>query len=80
MNGVSAILKQQKREHKKREVDPYALAGCEAPPDTNIVHPGDRPDNQWHHYSKENLMESQQAWDACTFVDKTHIGYYTWAR
>ncbi len=30
------------------------------------------------HYVKENLPRSEEDWNKCQFVDKTHWGYYTW--
>ena len=39
---------------------------------------GDRPDNQWLQYNSSSLPRTQQDWEGCTFVEKTHWGYYSW--
>lgn len=41
---------------------------------------GDRLDNRWLQYSSSSLPRSQQDWDGCVFVEKTHWGYYCWPR
>lgn len=41
---------------------------------------GDRPDNQWLQYDSSCLPRTQQDWDQCVFVEKTHWGYYCWPR
>lgn len=46
----------------------------------NGITAGDRPDNQWLQYNSSNLPRTQQDWDSCTFVEKTHWGYYCWPR
>lgn len=30
------------------------------------------------HYVRESLPKSEEDWNKCQFVDKTHWGYYTW--
>lgn len=79
LSSMSAILKQQKRKHKSRVFDPYKEAGTTAPPDGDI-RPGDRKDNSWICYDKDNLPVTKEQWDACTFVEKTHWGYYNWPK
>ena len=75
--AVSAILKTQKRQHKKVEYDPYEMSGlCR----TENIQPGDRPDNDWLLYKMERLPHNEQEWNKCVFVEKTHWGYYTWPR
>uniref|UniRef100_A0A9J7YHM4 Proteasome activator subunit 4 n=1 Tax=Cyprinus carpio carpio TaxID=630221 RepID=A0A9J7YHM4_CYPCA len=41
---------------------------------------GDRPDNQWLQYDSNRLPRSQQDWNECCFIEKTHWGYSTWPR
>lgn len=41
---------------------------------------GDRSDNQWLQYNSSHLPCTQQDWDHCVFVEKTHWGYYCWPR
>lgn len=41
---------------------------------------GDRQDNQWLQYNSRSLPCTQQDWEGCVFVDKTHWGYYSWPR
>lgn len=41
---------------------------------------GDRPDNKWLQYDSSSLPRTQQDWDRCVFVEKTHWGYYCWPR
>jgi len=41
---------------------------------------GDRSDNQWLQYNSSNLPHTQQSWDHCVFIEKTHWGYYSWPR
>uniref|UniRef100_UPI00358F6C57 proteasome activator complex subunit 4 isoform X3 n=1 Tax=Myxine glutinosa TaxID=7769 RepID=UPI00358F6C57 len=73
--SMGAILKQMKRPHKKREIDPYAVAGVSK---TTALQPGERADNRWLHYNSSQLPCTKQQWDTCTFVNKTHWGFYTW--
>lgn len=41
---------------------------------------GDRTDNKWLQYNSTSLPRTQQDWDGCVFVEKTHWGYYCWPR
>lgn len=41
---------------------------------------GDRTDNKWLQYNSSSLPRTQQDWDDCVFVEKTHWGYYCWPR
>lgn len=75
--SVSAILKQQKRKHKKVTVDPYKSA---PPPPAGKFLPGSRPDNEWIMYHSDQVPDSQEKWEAMEFVDKTHWGYYCWPK
>uniref|UniRef100_A0A8C8IE53 Uncharacterized protein n=1 Tax=Oncorhynchus tshawytscha TaxID=74940 RepID=A0A8C8IE53_ONCTS len=65
ISAVAGIMKQLKRPHKKVPVSPNELSG-------------DRPDNQWLQYNSSSLPRTQQDWEGCTFVEKTHWGYYSW--
>lgn len=73
-------MKQLKRPHKKVPLDPYATAGCPAPPDNALPNPGERPDNKWTQYQCDRLPTTQEKWDQCVFVEKTHWGYYKWPK
>lgn len=75
--SVSAILKQQKRKHKKVTVDPYKSA---SPPPAGKFLPGSRPDNEWIMYHSDRVPDCQEKWEAMEFVDKTHWGYYCWPK
>lgn len=77
--SMGAILKLQKRKHPKVMIDPYAEAGVNNT-ENGVIQAGDRPDNYWLHYVKENLPRCEEDWDKCQFVDKTHWGYYTWPK
>uniref|UniRef100_A0A3Q0SVQ3 Proteasome activator subunit 4 n=1 Tax=Amphilophus citrinellus TaxID=61819 RepID=A0A3Q0SVQ3_AMPCI len=74
ISAVAGIMKQIKRPHKKVPVSPSEL--CKH---VSIV-AGDRPDNQWLQYNSSSLPRTQQDWDQCVFVEKTHWGYYCWPR
>uniref|UniRef100_A0A672JBT1 Proteasome activator subunit 4a n=1 Tax=Salarias fasciatus TaxID=181472 RepID=A0A672JBT1_SALFA len=73
ISAVAGIMKQIKRQHKKVPVSPSEL--CK-----HGIVAGDRPDNQWLQYNSSNLPRTQQDWDHCVFVEKTHWGYYCWPR
>ncbi len=83
MMGLSSALKQQKQKHAMVEIDPYSLGKCSdtQPADSRTdIHPGDRPDSMWHHYDSQVVLDSQEKWDQCVLVEKTHYGYYSWPR
>uniref|UniRef100_A0A3Q3N6V1 Proteasome activator subunit 4a n=1 Tax=Mastacembelus armatus TaxID=205130 RepID=A0A3Q3N6V1_9TELE len=67
ISAVAGIMKQIKRPHKKI-------------PELSAIVAGDRPDNQWLQYDSSSLPRTQQDWDRCVFVEKTHWGYYCWPR
>uniref|UniRef100_A0AAQ4Q9D5 Proteasome activator subunit 4a n=1 Tax=Gasterosteus aculeatus aculeatus TaxID=481459 RepID=A0AAQ4Q9D5_GASAC len=67
ISAVAGIMKQIKKPHKKVP----ELSGLVA---------GDRLDNQWLQYNGKTLPRTQQEWDSCVFVEKTHWGYYCWPR
>ncbi|KAM9847519.1 proteasome activator complex subunit 4A [Aulostomus maculatus] len=77
ISAVAGIMKQIKRPHKKVPVSPSELCGVKEP--GGIV-AGDRADNKWLQYNSSNLPRTQQDWDQCVFVEKTHWGYYCWPR
>ncbi|XP_035255301.1 proteasome activator complex subunit 4A isoform X2 [Anguilla anguilla] len=77
ISSVAGILKQLKRPHKKIPISPSEITGV-SEPDGLVA--GDRPDNRWLQYDSGSLPHSQQAWESCRFVDKTHWGYYSWPR
>ncbi|KAM3863185.1 LOW QUALITY PROTEIN: proteasome activator complex subunit 4A [Diretmus argenteus] len=77
ISAVAGIMKQLKRPHKKVPVVPNELCGVKEP---NGMIAGDRPDNQWLQYNSSSLPRTQQDWDRCVFVEKTHWGYYSWPR
>ncbi|KAK7140459.1 hypothetical protein R3I94_012924 [Phoxinus phoxinus] len=86
ISAVSGILKQLKRPHKKVAVNPYdiselktSLQSCDGKALGSLL-VGDRPDNQWLQYDSSKLPRSQQDWDECCFIEKTHWGYSTWPR
>uniref|UniRef100_A0A7N6BDN1 Proteasome activator subunit 4 n=1 Tax=Anabas testudineus TaxID=64144 RepID=A0A7N6BDN1_ANATE len=71
ISAVAGVMKQIKRPHKKIPISPSELC--------NVV-AGDRPDNQWLQYDSSCLPRTQQDWNRCVFVEKTHWGYYCWPR
>ncbi|XP_036402211.1 proteasome activator complex subunit 4A [Megalops cyprinoides] len=77
ISSVAGILKQLKRPHKKVPVSPSDISGMSEP---EGVVAGDRPDNRWLQYDSSSLPRSQQEWECCRFVEKTHWGYYSWPR
>ncbi|XP_060063003.1 proteasome activator complex subunit 4-like [Ylistrum balloti] len=79
LSSISAVLKQQKRRHKSRIFDPFKVSGTTAPSDGDF-RPGNRNDNLWICYDNEKLPLTKEQWDSCTFVEKTHWGYYNWPK
>uniref|UniRef100_UPI0037E73473 proteasome activator complex subunit 4A n=1 Tax=Semicossyphus pulcher TaxID=241346 RepID=UPI0037E73473 len=77
ISAVAGIMKQIKRPHKKVPVSPSELCGEK---ELSEMVAGDRQDNQWLQYNSSNLPRTQQDWDGCVFVEKTHWGYYCWPR
>uniref|UniRef100_A0A671Y3T0 Proteasome activator subunit 4 n=1 Tax=Sparus aurata TaxID=8175 RepID=A0A671Y3T0_SPAAU len=72
ISALAGIMKQIKRPHKKVTVSPSELC--------NGMVAGDRTDNKWLQYNSSSLPRTQQDWDGCVFVEKTHWGYYCWPR
>uniref|UniRef100_A0A667ZGH3 Proteasome activator subunit 4 n=1 Tax=Myripristis murdjan TaxID=586833 RepID=A0A667ZGH3_9TELE len=75
ISAVAGIMKQLKRPHKK-----VPVSGEKEPGGSLMMIAGDRPDNQWLQYHSSSLPRSQQEWDNCVFVEKTHWGYCSWPR
>ncbi|PVD25485.1 hypothetical protein C0Q70_13141 [Pomacea canaliculata] len=80
LSGLLAILKQQKRRKVKVLVDIAEVSGAVPCLPSDPLMPGDRPDNRWHKYNSACLPLNKADWDACTFVPKTHLGYYCWPK
>ncbi|KAA8583909.1 hypothetical protein FQN60_015117 [Etheostoma spectabile] len=78
ISAVAGIMKQIKRPHKKVPISPSELCGVKEL--SGAVAAGDRLDNQWLQYNSSSLPLTQQDWDSCVFVEKTHWGYYCWPR
>ncbi|VDI21300.1 proteasome activator subunit 4 [Mytilus galloprovincialis] len=76
--AVSALLKQQKRKHKKVVIDPHKISGTERP--TTKFCPGDRKDNKWILYNSDDLPTTKEKYDKLIFIEKTHWGYYSWPK
>ena len=74
-----AIFEQLKRKHKVVDTDLKALTDYlpSSNPDLKCV-PGKREDNVWHQYKSESLPRTKEAWEKCTFLEKTHWGFYCW--
>ena len=66
---VGNILKQQKRPHKKVQIDTKG---------DNPSVPGDRPANFWLCYDPQKAPKSESDWNEPRYVHKTHYGYYKW--
>lgn len=71
------IFKQQKREHVKIPMDPFAIGGVPTPKSQRELKPGCRPDNRWLQYDLDTLPKSQEQWDEPKYVHKTE-GFFGW--
>ncbi|XP_036438981.1 proteasome activator complex subunit 4A isoform X1 [Colossoma macropomum] len=86
ISALAGILKQLKRPRKKVSVSPYDISELKTSLESwsgkhaDSMVSGDRPDNQWLQYNSSRLPRSQQDWDKCCFIEKTHWGYSTWPR
>ena len=78
--AISLILRQQSLHHKKVEINPFDIPLISCQSAKNDIKPGSRPDNAWLQYDSNTAPGSQEAWNNCIFVNKTHWGYYTWPR
>ena len=67
---VGNILKQQKRPHKKVQIDLELLDDPQVP--------GDRQANLWLCYDPSKAPQNEADWNEPRFVHKTHYGYYKW--
>lgn len=56
----------------------YMRSGATEDPEG--VFAGDRAGNHWLQYDSRNLPLSEEEWVSQHFVEKTHVGYYTWPR
>lgn len=70
------IFKQQKREHKKIKINPFAIAGEQR--ELGRATPGLRADNRWLQYDLKTLPRSQQEWDEPRYVHKSE-GFFGWS-
>jgi len=70
IHNMAALLKQNKRLHPRIE---KIIETKES-----TIQPGNRQDNQWLQYSKENWPTTKEQWNSTNFVHKTHFGYYHW--
>ncbi|KAK5608897.1 Proteasome activator complex subunit 4B [Crenichthys baileyi] len=77
ISAMAGILKQLKRPRKKVAVLPSDISGIQDPEGICV---GDREGNRWLQYDSNNLPLSQKQWDSLQFVEKTHLGYYSWPR
>jgi proteasome activator subunit 4 len=75
---LTNVMSQQKREHQKIKVDPFALAGLEKKANDELV-PGVRGDNDWLQYEVEKVPDCQEAWDQPRFIYKPQ-GFFGWKR
>lgn len=66
------ILKQQKRPHKKVEIDPRGFT------ESTGGGPGVREDNLWVQYDRESRPRSSDEWDRPRFLHKVYSGFYVW--
>ncbi|KAG8177101.1 hypothetical protein JTE90_015245 [Oedothorax gibbosus] len=79
--GMTCILKQQKRKHKKIQIDP-----TNQDPRNTALHPlmpkVDRtpPDNFWLLYNSANPPNTEEEWNSRHFVHKTHWGLSNWPK
>ncbi|XP_061914340.1 proteasome activator complex subunit 4A [Entelurus aequoreus] len=82
ISAVAGIMKQIKRPHKKVPISPSEIFKRDkvAVEETSGIVAGDRPDNKWLQYNSSSLPRTQQDWECCVFVEKTHWGYYSWPR
>ncbi|XP_057375631.1 proteasome activator complex subunit 4-like [Daphnia carinata] len=83
IKGVAAILKQQKKQHKKIVVNPSDIARQFSPPEfkeSPRSGSGDQWDNGWLQYQGKRLPKTVEEWNQPRFVHKTHFGFYSWPK
>lgn len=73
---VNTLLKQQKRNHVKIQLDPFKVAGVSRP--TEKLKPGIREDNKWLQYDVKRLPKSQAEWDEPRYMYKIN-GFFGWS-
>lgn len=73
---VRFVLKQQKREHLKIQVDPFQIAGVPKP--NGKLKPGIRDDNRWLLYDIKTVPRNQIEWDEPKYSHKTE-GFFGWS-
>lgn len=73
---VRYIMRQQKREHVKLDMDAYQIAGVPKP--TGKLKPGIRDDNRWVLYDIETVPRNQIEWDLPRYSHKTE-GFFGWS-
>lgn len=73
---VRYVMKQQKREHIKIQIDPFQIAGVAKP--NGKLKPGIREDNRWLLYDIETVPKNQSQWDEPKFSHKNE-GFFGWS-
>nr|CAH7732828.1 unnamed protein product [Callosobruchus chinensis] len=68
-------LIQNKPKFNKKEIDPFAVAGCSA---SSNLRPGIRKDNKWLLYNSKTAPRSAKEWDELRYVHDQSTGYYIW--
>lgn len=76
VQGLSYIMLQQKREHKKIVVQPLKLPQVIIDDKQQLL-PGVRPDNRWVQYELDQLPRSQADWDEPRYLHKAQ-GFFGW--
>ncbi|GAB0097686.1 proteasome activator complex subunit 4A-like [Sergentomyia squamirostris] len=72
---MTFVMTQQKREHKKIQLDPYAIA--KVPPSSDKILPGFRQDNSWLQYDLARAPKSQSDWDKPHYIHRAQ-GFFGW--
>lgn len=73
---VRYVMKQQKREHIKIQVDPFQIAGVAKP--EGKLKPGIRDDNRWLLYDINTVPRNQVEWDEPKYSHKKE-GFFGWS-
>jgi proteasome activator subunit 4 len=66
-----------KKPVKKIPLDFRTVAGTDKPV---ACVPGEREDNEWLLFDAKKVPKTSDEWNKFPFVDKSYIGYYTWAK
>lgn len=80
------ILKQQKRPHNTRVINPRTVVVSPTHPTDQVtpddtsdaVTPGYRTDNAWLQYRPQHNATDAQKWDESRYVHTTHVGFNEW--